>query len=531
MSLPATLQASASNSLPAATFSSTLLAKADTSTLSPGVFGLRPDRSSALAIHPTCARTGTNESSAVSSTGNVAEFGRLEMGRIETEDARGLDDDLQRGQQKRGNYGDFGPGDYGWGTDLTTTTLYVDATSSFDSSTTVYTVFEGVDTTITLTPNIATFTIFATATRYETSVIVQEQTTYQTFTSVYTATLEASTVTTTVLPPETVTVPAEETTHSLTNSPTSSSPSSETLPTTPPPWLTTTSATTSPISTLSSRKSTTTTTTDKPEATTPVPVRLECLPWDKDVKEPGLFEPTHEQKISLYVMGIYFVGITIAWNLWGLRALLYGLKSFTVLVHESGHVLGIKLSGLPLWRFTVDPNAGGASHTTPGRRFPPLALFLGQVFSITFGGAMIFTGFDTLASKYASFVVMAIWLAVIGLQANLLSRLVCFASLAVLVGIWFVEHAVGLRFYILFLGIMSSFYILWDTMEDFFHRKPNECCVVMLESHTAVPATAWFITWFLTSLVVVIGCILAALAYWRNTEHAIYCQGQSWAPT
>ncbi|GAA5911668.1 hypothetical protein JCM6882_006935 [Rhodosporidiobolus microsporus] len=439
------------------------------------------------------------------------------------------DEDDKRVRERRGDHddGSFGPGDWGWGTDFTTTTVTLDATS-FESSTTVYTVYEGVDTTITLTPNIATFTIFPTATRYETSVIVEEHTTFETLTSVHTDTLEASTVTTTALPPETVTVTSEpDEPDDPTSASTSTSTSSETLPTTPPPWLTLSTSTTT--TTRPSRTQTDEEETAQP--TKPVPAQSACLPGDEDEKEAGLFEPTPDQKTTLYVMAIYLVGVTVAWSLWGLRALLYGFKSFTVLIHESGHVLGVMLSGQPLYRFTIDPNAGGATHTTPGRLLTPPGLYLGQVFSSLFGGVMVFVGFNALASKYASFVVMALWLPVIAFQANLLSRLVCFASLGLLVGIWFIEHAAGLRFYILFLGILSSFYILWDTIDDFFLRKQNECCVVMQESNTGVPAMVWFGVWFVLSFVVLVGFILGALAYWREMPHAMYCQGQSFAAT
>ncbi|GAA5860766.1 hypothetical protein JCM8547_005528 [Rhodosporidiobolus lusitaniae] len=456
----------------------------------------------------------------------------------------------RRGLIDRGDYGDdgtFGPGDYGWGTDLTTTTITVDATS-YNAWTTVYTVYEGVDTTVTLTPNVATFTIYPTATRYETSVITEQQTTYETQTSVFTATLQESTTVTETQQPQTQTVtlsgvePEETITSTSTTSTTQEeqpgtvvvtltdgSTSTETLATTPPDWLTLTSTTSASHS--SATRTTTKTTTAGAEPTRSVPAQSECLPGDEDVNEKGMFDPTKEQQTTLYVMAIYLVGITICWNFWGLRAVQYGFKSFTVFIHETGHVLGVMLSGQPLYRFTIDPNAGGATHTTPGRLLTPLGLFLGQLFSILFGGVMVFVGFDTLASKYASFVIMALWLPVIAMQKNVLSAVVCAASLGLLIGIWFIEHAAGLRYYILFLGIMSSFYILWDTMDDFFHRKQNECCVVMLESNTAVPAMAWFAIWFLLSVAVLIGSILGALAYWRETPHAMYCQGQSFAPT
>ncbi|GAA5839733.1 hypothetical protein JCM11251_002576 [Rhodosporidiobolus azoricus] len=449
--------------------------------------------------------------------------------------------------------GSFEPGDWGWGTDFTTTIITVDATS-YDTSTTEYTVYEGVDTTITLAPNIATYTLVPTATHYETSVVVEERTVFETLTSVYTATLKASTITTIAQPPQTVTITEEpdESTSTSTDETTSTSSSSETLPTTPPPWLTLSSATTT--TTTTTRR--TRTETDEEETAQPtraVPAQSACLPGDENEKAPGLFDPTEEQRTTLWVMAIYLIGTTIAWNLWGLRALLYGFKSFTVLIHESGHVLGIVLSGQPLYRFTIDPNAGGATHTVPGRLLTPLGLYLGQIFSILFGGVMVFTGFNTWASKYASFGIMALWLPVIALQATLLARLVCAATLGLLARssspladqgsavltlplCRFIEHAVGLRYYILFLGILSSFYILWDTIQaervlrgyaGIEYGCPGHGQLIHYERLLAV----WFGIWLLLSFLVLVGLILGALAYWRESPHAMYCQAQSFAAT
>lgn len=92
------------------------------------------------------------------------------------------------------------------------------------------------------------------------------------------------------------------------------------------------------------------------------------------------------------------------------------------------HALGLIFSAQPLTRFCIDPNAGGATHTVraifaslplhlsvvdkaylPSSQRPGLILShptiaLGQIFSILFGGLLVFVGFDTLASKYVSFV-------------------------------------------------------------------------------------------------------------------------------
>ncbi|GAA5933222.1 hypothetical protein JCM3775_002574 [Rhodotorula graminis] len=430
-----------------------------------------------------------------------------------------------RTRARRGDYGDFGPGDYGWGTDVVTTTLTTHVTDHDpEVTTTVWTtlgvpasettgsvvwvtVYEGPSTTLTLTPQVVTATVFPTSTSLATSTIVEARTTYETQTTLTTATVPA--LSTTVAGP-------------------SSSSSSETLPTTPPPWLTLSSTATPTTSATTRTRSTSSAANPSAPA---APAEADCQPGDENEREPGLFNLTKEQALTLFVAGIYALGILISWNLFGIRHLLYPFKSFTALVHESGHVVGILVSGQPLHRCTIDPNVGGATNTVPGRTLRAPGLYGGQVTSVVFGGLAVFAGFSTLASKYASLVVMALWLPVIGLQANILSMLVCVWPLALLIAIWFIESARGLRFYILFLGVLSTFYIVWDTMDDFLHRKRNECCVVMLESNTAVPAFVWFLVWLAISCVVVVGCILGALALFRQTEHGMYCEGQTFAPT
>lgn len=111
------------------------------------------------------------------------------------------------------------------------------------------------------------------------------------------------------------------------------------------------------------------------------------------------------------------------------------------------------------------------------------ALPAGYVCSVVVGGLLTFCGFNTLASKVASFivglafVVVFLWvdalpkfltLATVGLMVGstrafgpatslLMPRKP--AGVVLQVGLWFVNHAWGLRFFILFLGVMNSFYV------------------------------------------------------------------------
>ncbi|GAA6062013.1 hypothetical protein JCM10212_006088 [Sporobolomyces blumeae] len=450
---------------------------------------------------------------------------------------------IERESRERSYEGDddFGPGDWGWGQfalvergtrtipvpDLTTVylTWSIGLTSQVVGEPVVVTVYEGRDTTFTSTPQAVTYTLYPTTTEIHVVPVTDSETIYETSTLYLTSTARVSV---TVVPPvETVTstLPPTATTEGTVSAPTlSTSWSGDTLPTTPPPWLTLTSTETSRTRTSSGSGG----------QASSVPSEAghsDCRRGDEHEQEDGLFDPTEEQVTSLYVMAIYLVGITIAWNLWGIRWLLNSFKTYTALVHEAGHMLGFALTALPLWRFTIDPNQGSATYTIPGRKIPRVALFLGQVSSIAFGGGLVFAGFNTVASKYASLPMAAIWLPVIWLQANFVSRLNCLVVVILVVVLWVVDHASGLRYLVLFHGVISSFYIIWDTIDDYVHRKQNECCVVMIESHTRTSAKVWFVVWLLIDLSVVSGCILAALAHWRQTPQGMYCQGQTFAPT
>ncbi|KAL8278497.1 hypothetical protein RQP46_009187 [Phenoliferia psychrophenolica] len=160
-----------------------------------------------------------------------------------------------------------------------------------------------------------------------------------------------------------------------------------------------------------------------------------CLPGDASKKEHTGLTPTHDQSITLYVIAIYLVGIGIGWNLVGIRDLIFPFKMLTVAIHEVGHILVYICFGAHVSEVCLDPNQGGKvvmKEIEPGIRYaiPAAGLPAGYLFNIIVGGLLTYCGFDTLASKIASFV-----------------------------GLWFVDHAWGLRFYILFVGVMNSFYV------------------------------------------------------------------------
>ncbi|GAA6042441.1 hypothetical protein JCM8097_008454 [Rhodosporidiobolus ruineniae] len=285
--------------------------------------------------------------------------------------------------------------------------------------------------------------------------------------------------------------------------------------------------------TYSTSRTTIPTTTKTKTKTYPNPAQATatvCNKGDADQKEFTGLKPTHDQSITLYV-----IAISVGWNLFLLRDLLYPFKVFTVAIHEVGHVLITICLGYRIGVLIIDPKAGGLTrmvflddreHPIP---FP--ALPMGYLFNIFIGGLLTFCGFDTLASKIASFIVGLCWIGVF-LRVEIPAKIMTLGAVGLMVGLWFVDHAWGLRFYILFMGVMSSFYVLWDVADDAFFAKQNPCCPALM--HVAMPALSpgiWTIIWFLLSFLFFVGFILAGLAAWKQSPHAVYCQAQTWLPT
>ncbi|GAA5945028.1 M50 family metallopeptidase [Sporobolomyces koalae] len=267
-----------------------------------------------------------------------------------------------------------------------------------------------------------------------------------------------------------------------------------------------------------------------------------CLPGDANIREQTGLVPTHDQSITLYVIAISYsfaspgsiVGIAIGWNLYGLRDILYPFKVFTVSIHEIGHVCATIMLGYRIGFFSIDPKLGGATRIYVGNdREHPLpfgALPAGYVFSILIGGILTFCGFNTLASKVASFVIGLCWIAVF-LRVGFAAKVMTLGAIALMVGLWFVDHAWPLRLYVLFLGVMSSFYVLWDAADDAFFAKQYPCCPALFyERIPALNPGLWTLVWFLVSFILFVGFVLAGLVTWKQSSHAMRCQADTFLP-
>ncbi|PLW44286.1 hypothetical protein PCASD_03876 [Puccinia coronata f. sp. avenae] len=213
-----------------------------------------------------------------------------------------------------------------------------------------------------------------------------------------------------------------------------------------------------------------------------LPADRPCYPGEESIRVPGHLTPTSPTQTStLFAIALYFVIILVCWNLFMIRHVLFPFKLVVVAWHEFGHVVASSCSGCKLESVTIDPNEGGATRMQ-ANVYPNLSLPFGYISSCLFGGLLVFCGFNTLASKIASFFLMMSLIVAFWWATGLITRLMTLLSIGLLIGFWFIDHAGVLRYFILFVGVMSSWYIIYDVMDDFVFRKMNASCPVLFEA-------------------------------------------------
>jgi len=178
------------------------------------------------------------------------------------------------------------------------------------------------------------------------------------------------------------------------------------------------------------------------------------------------------QKVTLGVIAAYVVGIALLWNIPYVRNVLWPFKILTIAFHEFGHAITCVLTGGRVVSITLDPNEGGVTQMKGGRS--AVTLPAGYLGSSLIGALLIFCGFDIVASKIGSIVLGVCFLLTLWWgKRDWLTVLTVLLAVGLLVACWFIAHAEPLRFVVLFIGVMSSLYSVWDICDDLILRKVN----------------------------------------------------------
>jgi hypothetical protein len=184
--------------------------------------------------------------------------------------------------------------------------------------------------------------------------------------------------------------------------------------------------------------------------------------------------------------------------------------------HEFGHAIAAVFTGGHVESISLDPREGGVTHFRGG--ISAITLPAGYLGSSLIGALLIFCGFDTVASKVASIVLgvsflLTLWWA----RRDWLTILTVLLAVGLLVACWFIAHAEPLRYVVLFIGVMSSLYSLWDICDDLILRKVNSSDASVFAKRYGGSSACWGVIWSIVSLVFMIAGILAGIAVFHQS--------------
>ncbi|KAG8785285.1 hypothetical protein FRB91_011741, partial [Serendipita sp. 411] len=101
-----------------------------------------------------------------------------------------------------------------------------------------------------------------------------------------------------------------------------------------------------------------------------------------------------------------------------------------------------------------------------------------------------------------------------------------------LIGFWFIDHGNALRWYCLFLGLLTVLYPFWDLIDERFKKKQNSSDITQYSlMFPSIPRPVWTVFWSLLTTAALLG--FSALGYVKfdlNSDE-MYAQAHTFLPT
>ncbi|KAI1061684.1 hypothetical protein NW752_007164 [Fusarium irregulare] len=243
-----------------------------------------------------------------------------------------------------------------------------------------------------------------------------------------------------------------------------------------------------------------------------------------------LQNPNRTQQITLGIIGVYVVVIAILWNVPYVKMVLWPFKMLVIAFHEFGHAITVLLTGGRVKSITLSPNEGGATHHIGGA--DAIVLPAGYLGSSIIGALLTFCGFNIVASKVASIVLGVCFLLTLWWgKRDWLTILTVLLAVGLLIACWFIQHAEALRFVVLFIGVMSSLYSIWDICDDLILRKVNESDASVFAKRYGGSSQCWGVIWSIISILFMAAGIVAGLAAFPQSFEQQEKDSQNFIPT
>jgi len=198
---------------------------------------------------------------------------------------------------------------------------------------------------------------------------------------------------------------------------------------------------------------------------------------------------------------LYFIAL---WFLWD-TVVVYPLKIFVVLLHETSHAVAALATGGYVERIVLDPAQGGACYCPGGNAF--LTLSAGYLGSLLWGGAILLAArSQRIRPALVTGILGGLTLGLTLLYVRSLFGVgfgLAFAA-ALLLASRKASPAVN-RMVATVLGLTSILYAILDIKSDVLDRPHLRSDAAMLAEVTGIPTAVWGFIWITAAL---------ALAFW-----------------
>ncbi|KAF9023005.1 hypothetical protein BDZ89DRAFT_914497, partial [Hymenopellis radicata] len=243
--------------------------------------------------------------------------------------------------------------------------------------------------------------------------------------------------------------------------------------------------------------------------------------------------PNATQRTTLIVAGVYIIVIAILWHIPFLSWIIYPFKLLTVGFHEMSHAFMGVLTCARIHSIELDPDEGGVTSMSGGISW--LTLPAGYLGSSFIGACLITCGFNTNASKVATivlavFFLLTLWWA----RRNWLTWLLIAGMSGLILLFWFVADGVALRYLVLFIGVMSCMYVLWDVIaiDDTIARKVNSSdASAFAKICGCFPSQVWGVIWLIVAFIFFAAGIIVGLVAFKQTAEEQKADSQDFLPT
>jgi len=245
--------------------------------------------------------------------------------------------------------------------------------------------------------------------------------------------------------------------------------------------------------------------------------RSESQLWLRDFQTQ--IQPNETQRNTLIVAGIYVIIIAILWHVPYLEKIIYPFKLLTVGFHEMSHAFAGVLTCATIHSIELNPDEGGVTKMSGG--IPWITLPAGYLGSTFIGACLIACGFNTDASKVASIVLAVFFLFTLWwAKRNWLSWILILSMSALIVFFWFIGGGAALRYLVLFIGVMSCLYCVWDVIDDTVIRKvENSDASAFARICGCCPSRVWGFIWTIQAIIFfALGIIIGLLAFKENAQ-------------